>query len=493
MRTDDNRYLSYSNQPSDNADDYIDIGRIIIDVLVGIRKFWILILLTVLICTGGMYFYASKKFVPLYESHTTVIIDPTSAVGHGDSELSAQAMQKLANTFPYIISNSAFRAMIASDLGVRGFNAQITATPMSGTNMMTIRVESSDPQESYTILQSALKNYPKIAKLVIGDTVATVLEEAQVAEHPYNWYSGRKYAVVGAIGGFGLWAGVLFLLSILRKTVRKEEDFQKVMNIKKMGSVPLLQTRKHRKSKDENFLITSRTTNRNFKSSIRMLRTKLEREQQMNDAKVFLVTSTLPAEGKSTIVSNLALSFEENGKSVMILDMDLRNPSIRKVMNLPAGEAGIADYINKNTSIEKLITTTGKISCIDGNFKSGQADIVRLLHKRKMQEIFDYARQHADVVLVDTPPCGIVLDSAILSRYVDLGVYVVRQNYAPIKRIREGVGRLESENLKICGWIMNMNDGTAFGYGYGYGGYGYGSKYGYGEEKKSKKNRFSNN
>ena len=122
------------------------------------------------------------------------------------------------------------------------------------------------------------------------------------------------------------------------------------------------------------------------------------------------------------------------------------------------------------------------------------ANTTATLGKDSLKELIDYCKERGDYVSVDTPPSGIVSDASIIARHTDGGIYVVRQEYAHVSTIREGLDILAGSGMQMIGCVLNnASSGMGSGYGYGYGRYGYGySRYGrygkYGQNEDNKNN-----
>jgi Mrp family chromosome partitioning ATPase len=179
--------------------------------------------------------------------------------------------------------------------------------------------------------------------------------------------------------------------------------------------------------------------------------------------------------------------------------MDLRNSSITEVMGLSQEETGLADLLEGKVSVGDIMIVDEKsgVAVLPGGNAGKKA--VQLLSSDRPRRLLAMAREEVDYIIVDTPPIGILSDAASIVQNVDAGIFVIRQDYAPVDRILEGIQMLSETGLRIVGCVLNnMDTGIVGGYGhysrYGYGrygGYGYGRYgrygYGYGYGSKGKK------
>ncbi|HEY5369709.1 MAG TPA: polysaccharide biosynthesis tyrosine autokinase [Hanamia sp.] len=198
--------------------------------------------------------------------------------------------------------------------------------------------------------------------------------------------------------------------------------------------------------------------------------------------KKILVVSSIPGEGKSFIAANLAISIAHTGKKVVLMDLDLNNPSLSTILNANH-EHGVTEFLSGEKEPGEIINRiTGHENLFFISAATLPEDPSELLSTEKAKELLDYLENIFDVVLIDTSPVGLVNDGYILTGLCDATLYVVRQNYTPkalIKKIDEN-NRINPitnpaivfNGVKTRGFLRNY--------------YGYGYKYGYGNKKKRK-------
>jgi receptor protein-tyrosine kinase len=189
-----------------------------------------------------------------------------------------------------------------------------------------------------------------------------------------------------------------------------------------------------------------------------------------------LVTSAIPSEGKTTVSVNLALSLAQQGKRVLLMDFDMRNPSVAKGLGI-SKKQGLPEFLSQKISFKDLIVST-KIKGLDvipGGSGTGSAYNSTASH-RLAAALIRETRKYYDYIILDTPPCSVMSDAAEVGMLADCALLVVRQDFASREQILDGVQRLNDAHLPMIGCAMNHVQATAAnGYGYGYG-YGYGEK-----------------
>jgi capsular exopolysaccharide synthesis family protein len=221
----------------------------------------------------------------------------------------------------------------------------------------------------------------------------------------------------------------------------------------------------------------------------------------MEDKKILMVTSSVAGEGKSTVAANLAISMALKGKKVILVDCDLRNPSVGRIFNASEGNPGLVAVLNGKATLDEALVevknkeVASKLWLMPGADKESR--LVEILGSEDMRSLIDRLREKADVVILDTPPSAVLVDAMMLVKHVDGIAYVVMRDYARRNIIFDGVQELSTSGAPIMGCILNGGRTRSgkygyyghYGYGrYGYGRYGYGYGhygYGYGESKKS--------
>lgn len=457
----------------------LDIMKIVDDAYKGLRRWWTVFLVIVSVCASLFYFQAKRSYVPVYQASTTFIVNTSTAMNYSSSYYDKSTAAQIAKTFPYIISNNALQHIIAEDLGMETIPGEITATALGDTNMITISVKSGSPEQAYGILQSVIKNYPKVARLVIGETELNVMDETGVPSRPVNAEGARSAAKKGLLVGMMVCCLWLFVYAVNRKTVQREDDLKKALNVKCLGSIPKINSKKRSSSKKNRILITNSFAPYGFTEANRTLRSRVERYTAETGAKVYMVSSALAGEGKSTVAANLALSLAGKGRRVILVDMDFRNPSVRKVLGLNSRKTGLIDVLSGNVSLNDIMISyenTG-LQVLPGGSPARMA--AKIVSNPRIGELFTVLRGGSDYIIVDTPPSSLLTDAAELAKYMDAGIFVVKQDYAPIERILDGIEMLTDSGLHLTGCVLNEAETGITGYGYGsYGKYGKYGKYG---------------
>ena len=190
-----------------------------------------------------------------------------------------------------------------------------------------------------------------------------------------------------------------------------------------------------------------------------------------------MVTSTRPAEGKSTTSFAIASVLARTGKRVVIVDADMRSPSVHGFFDME-NEAGFSDYLTSQGDIDSLVRETGIANLWLLSAGRTPPSAAELLSSDKPREFIEALAEKFDHVVVDAPPLLGLADAPLVARAVSATVFVVEANGAPGRAINASLDRLRAAETALLGIVFTKFSGEAIdSYGYGYG-YGYGLKYG---------------
>ena len=220
-------------------------------------------------------------------------------------------------------------------------------------------------------------------------------------------------------------------------------------------------------------------------------------------SKVVLVTSSLQSEGKSITAVNLAVSYAQADKKVIIIDCDLRRPKLARLLqaNSPAGLSNLLMSRSKTPDVATVASGIRNLDVIPaGDIPPNPSE---LLTSQRMQQILELLKTKYDLIVLDTPPINMVTDAVALAPQTNGVLFVVRADRSERGAVMHAAEQLEYAKVKVLGFVLNgvELENTSYGYGrygyrkygyrkygyrkYGYGKYGY-SKYGYGKYGYSK-------
>lgn len=206
----------------------------------------------------------------------------------------------------------------------------------------------------------------------------------------------------------------------------------------------------------------------------RVIRTSIQFAQAGKELKTLAVTSCTPNDGKSTTIANLAVVLTQAGKSVLLLDCDMRNPNVHKNFGL-SNKLGLSSCISMGTALSDAVQKTsieGLYALTGGVIPPNPSE---LLGSEQMKNVLQRAKEQYDYVLIDTPPVMPVTDALIVSRFVDGMILVIASAEVKVEMARDVKNQLQHAGANILGVVLNKVRSEHHGYGYGYY-YYYGSK-----------------
>lgn len=188
--------------------------------------------------------------------------------------------------------------------------------------------------------------------------------------------------------------------------------------------------------------------------AFRTLRTNIQFSSLDEDLKTLVITSTQPGEGKSTIVSNLAITMAQSGKKVLLIDCDLRKPSIHKKFGL-SNQEGLTSALSKEKTKEEVIKPAGINNLYILTSGPIPPNPAELLGSKKMKNFIGELKGFFDVILFDAPPVLAVTDAQILSTFCSGVVFVAGYGQADKHAIVRGKELIEKVGGKIVGVVIN--------------------------------------
>lgn len=300
--------------------------------------------------------------------------------------------------------------------------------------------------------------------------------------------------LIALLFGLAIPAGALYLVQMMNTKVKGRKDIA-MLSIPFLGEIPLAYKRQRfdafRKSQDKNMIVVKKNSRNVVNEAFRVARANLEMMcgQSVQEGKGITIQSlSLNAgSGKTFIVVNLALALTLKGKKVCAIDLDIRKANLSKYVGNP--KKGIVDY---------LLGRVDDIASLKVQLENSSLDIypvgpmppnpTELLYDQKLEKLINALRKEYDYVFIDSTPVNIVADAAIVNKFADRSLMMVRAGLLE----KELLPEIESYYVnKTYNGMMLLLNGTEIGNGYGYGkrygygyGYGYGSSYGYGEDNK---------
>jgi capsular exopolysaccharide synthesis family protein len=322
-------------------------------------------------------------------------------------------------------------------------------------------------------------------------TQNVILEKATVSGTPISPNNNYIYLTY-LLSAFLLSIAYIIIRYLSHDQINSLNDISKHLNtsISILGIVP-----KSKQDIPSSQLLVDKSPKSIIAESFRSIRTNLQFISNQSDSKVIAITSTISGEGKTFVAINLAGIIAFSGKKVILIDLDMRRPKIHIGFKAENTKGMSTLLIKKDTlqdciqdsSLENLhFITAGPIP----------PNPSELVISKRMDELIAELKTMYDIIMIDTPPVGLVSDGITMIQKADFPIYIFRSDYSKRNFIHNADRLYNEANIKKLSIILNGIDieRKSYGYSYGYGyGYGYGSGYGYYDEDtkgKAKKTFF---
>jgi len=294
--------------------------------------------------------------------------------------------------------------------------------------------------------------------------------------------SGKKSKTTLMFLLFGILIPTIFviLIELLNNTVRSTKD------IEKNSPFPLIGAIRHTKSTDP--LLVAKNPRSAFTEMFRVIRTRIEFIVQRKTNIVMMITSTESGDGKTYFAVNLAAIYSMASKKTILVDMDIRKPSVNQRFNIVQPN-GVTNYLINQCTLDEVILHLPKVDfdiLPAGSIPPNPGELIR---SDKLLELFTELRKRYDFIIIDSSPIGMVTDAYALAAISDVNLFVVRNNKTNKSFFKKLSAQLKLDNLQNIYTIINdvVDDGSKYSK-YKLYKYAYLFGYSYGYNTRSKKN-----
>lgn len=344
-------------------------------------------------------------------------------------------------------------------------------------NMVQHIILKRDVQANEALYQGLLARMKEAsAASTMIPSNAAVIQPAELPVFPSSPKKARNMGfaiVIGLMGGIGL----AFLVEYLDHSIKSVEEVDRLCGLAALGIVPFSSNEARLEEADS---ILGLKTFENPKSivaeAINQVNTAVMLSLSGRPPAAILITSPNPSEGKTTLCVNLACSLAMNGRKVVILDADMRRPTLHRIFQQP-GQPGLSNFLTGSVALSEIIHATQ----VPGLFLIPAGAIppnpVQLLNSEVFRELVEGLRQEFQHLVFDTPPIIGFADARVASCLVDGVILVLKHHTTSREAARLSTHLLSQVNARILGFILNMVHRETMGYGAYYGYHKYYTKY----------------
>lgn len=396
---------------------------------------------------------------PQYVSSSTLYIttsgsgDSTQSVYQGSLASEQRATSYVGLATSDAVLRKAVRG-VAGGVSVDAAREALTAEVVPDTVLLTVTAKTDSPEESAALVNAvtaSMTEYIRTLEVPSGGGAPlaklTVVSPGTVDRNPVEPRTARNVALGLAVGLFFGLALNVFAGRVDQK-IRSDQDLRELVDGPVLANIPA-----ERSVSDSSPVDFSLGASRSAES-YRVLRTNIGFVSIGGKSQSFLVTSSNAGEGKSTTVVNLAAALAEDGKSVVVVDADLRRPMLSTLFGL-AGLVGLTDYLRGRGDIGALVQRTE----ISGLHVLGSGELppnpAELLGGPGLRRLIDELCNQFDYVIVDSSPVLPVTDAAVASHGVDGVLFVVKCGHTSRRDVVESLNLLEIAEVTPAGFIIN--------------------------------------
>jgi capsular exopolysaccharide synthesis family protein len=447
------------------------------DYLRIMRRRWMLILGCVIVTVTAAAL-VTFNMTPKYASTTGLFVSTTPSDTGEAYQGSLFSAQRITSYADLASGQELSRRVIEEldlDMDAADLSEKIEATVVPETVNMDITVTDPDPATarllSQTVAEQLIVFVDELETPPGRDSAPIKVSIVDAAPLPTTPVSPQPLRNLGlaVVLGLLLGLGLAVLRELLDTTMKSAEDVEAITGAPLMADIAWDAKASKRP------LITSLESHAPRVEAFRVLRTNMQFVDIDKDSKVFVVSSSVPGEGKTTTACNLAITLAQADQKVLMVDGDLRRPQVAGVFDVEPtvglttvliGAIEFEDAVQESPVENMWLLASGAIP----------PNPSELLQSRAMTEIVERARKEYDVIVIDAPPLLPVTDAALLASQADGALIVVRHSKTTRDQLRHSMERLAAVDSRALGLVFNMvpvrRGGTRHGYGYGYG-YGY--------------------
>ena len=433
------------------------------------KKYIFLVIMVVVACILAIGVYDKIIKVPKYSTYTSIVLVKDNTGENFDTITQNDIVlnQKLVSTYREIIKSRLVLEQVINSLNlnytVDELQKMIDVQSKENTEILKITVTNEDPKLAMRIANITADIFDSEITQIYKINNVSVIDKAQFPLTPSNDHFLRDILLAALLGFFGTTA-IIFVVYYYDDTLRTVDEIEKETGIPVVAKIFKDGNKLDLLVRDKPSAVTS--------ESIRTLRTNLQFSAVDQDLQTILVTSPLAGEGKSFVSANLAISFAQTGKKVLLIDCDMRKGRQHNIFKV-SGKVGLSNLLISDIKKYKSYIVDTKIENLSliprGIIPPNPSE---LLNSKKNESLLELLKKHFDIIILDGAPIVGLADSLILSSSVDKVIVVTALNHSLKVELKNAVTALKSINANIAGCVANNVPITRGGYGsyYYYGG-----------------------
>lgn len=412
---------------------------------------------------------------PLYQASTRMFVSTTSGASLADLYEGSRFSQERVLSYTQLLMGENLAQRTINKLGLemdpKSLQEEIKATAKPDTVLIDVSVLDRSPTRARDIANALSDEFVQlVAELetppnakIRPDSRVVVEQRASIPTKPLIPNPPRNITL-GLAVGLLLGIGAAILRDRLDNTIKDRETLESITEVGTVGSIPLDKERRREPA------ISFDKENSGIAEAFRKLRTNLQYVAVDDPPRVIVVTSSSPSEGKSTTAINIALALAEAEHNVVLVDGDMRRPSLDKYLDL-VGSVGFSTVLSGGTSLSEALQKTRfpRLTVLAAG--AAPPNPSELLGSLAAKAILSELRAKFDYVIVDSSPLLAVTDGAILAVNSDGALIIAQHGSTKRDQLTHAVGSLKGVGARLLGAIFTMTPsrgGASYSYSYSY-------------------------
>lgn len=443
------------------------------DIIKLLRTRWIIVCVTVTVTLLGAIAY-SLLTTPLYQASTRLFVSTSASASLSEAYQGNRYSQDRVASYAELLMGSTLAQRTIDKLGLdmssEQLRANVSARTKPGTVLLNVDVLDKSPVQARDIANTMADEFVTMineletpAGGASADSRVVVEQRASISDSPVVPKTSRN-VVAGLVLGIVLGIALAIVRDMLDNTVKDRKSIESITGVGLVGSIPFDKERRNKPA------ITFDGDNSAIAEAFRKLRTNLQFLAVDNPPRVIVITSSAPAEGKSTTAINIALALAEASHNVLLIDGDMRRPTLHKYLGL-VGQVGFSTVLSGRASLDEALQKSayaGLTVLTSGTVPPNPSE---LLASQSARKLLNDVRGQFDYVIVDSTPVLAVTDAAILAASADGALVAARFGHTKHDQLAHAIGNLEDVGASLLGSIFTMSHsrgGSSYRYHYSY-------------------------
>ncbi|MEG1297191.1 MAG: polysaccharide biosynthesis tyrosine autokinase [Niameybacter sp.] len=424
------------------------------ELLLAVVRKWYIVIICILGVGGALAYFKGGNIVTTYQTSTSIIVgNSIDSEGKSFNIQDIQVYQNYMNTYIAMLRTDMVMEKAAEKMSFKvspgELRGSISASPQENTQFLNLTLTWPVKEQAQEVLQVITETF--IEEMVNTYPAITLRMMDNISE-PRSITSGTprsKMAIKGGVVGAILSIFIIFAIEFMDNTIKTDKDIERSVGSCCLARVP----RQRKKIKTVSFR-NVKEFSPGFVEAYRLLRTNLNFLSIDQNIKSIVVTSARQGDGKSLTTAMLATVMALAGKKTILVDCDLRKPTISNLFKF-ATERGFTDVLLTKEDVKEMIHQTN----IDNLYvlPAGTVPInpSEIICSQKAKDLINSLKEDYDYMIIDSPPVGIMADGQVLSQYVDGCLLVVSYRRTKTPEIQKAKSCIEYVDGKVLGVVLN--------------------------------------